>query len=121
MLPKPKTNLISTKLIIEILSYLRIEKDGTEIKNNLLQPNIQHCIRIVDNTYKSEEKKTEIKTEFEIKVKNKDGKKIFSCLLNEINRIVDKQSNEGKLTILIEKDRIKYNIMLFKSTKEVIE
>ena len=121
MLPKPNTNLICTKLIIEILSYLRIEKDGTEIKNNLLQPNIQHCIRIVDNTYKSEEKKTEIKTEFEIKVKNKDGKKIFSCLLNEINRIVDKQSNEGKLTILIEKDRIKYNIMLFKSTKEVIE
>ena len=121
MLEKTKNNLICTKPIIEILSFLRIEKDGTEIKNNLLQPNIQHCIRIADNTYKIEEKKTEIKTEFEIKIKNKDGKKIFSCLLNEIYKIVDKQSNEGKLTILIEKDRKKYNIMLFKSTKEVIE
>ena len=121
MQPKPKTNLICTKPLIEILSYLRIEKDGTEIKNNLLQPNIQHCIRIADNTYKLEEKKTEIKTEFEIKIKNKEGQKIFSCLLNEIYRIVDKQSYEGKLTILIEKDKSKYNIMLFKSTKEVIE
>lgn len=121
MQPKPKTNLICTKSLIEILSYLRIEKDGTEIKNNLLQSNIQHCIRIVDNTYKTEEKKTEVKTEFEIKIKNKEGQKIFSCLLNEIYRIVDKQSNEGKLTILIEKDKKKYNIMLFKSTKEVIE
>ncbi len=121
MQPKPKTNLICTKTLIEILSYLRIEKDGTEIKKNLLQSNIQHCIRIVDNTYKTEEKKTEVKTEFEIKIKNKEGQKIFSCLLNEIYRIVDKQSNEGKLTILIEKDKKKYNIMLFKSTKEVIE
>ena len=121
MQPKPKTNLICTKSLIEILSYLRIEKDGTEIKNNLLQSNIQHCIRIVDNTYKTEEKKTEVKTEFEIKIKNKEGQKIFSCLLNEIYRIVDKQSNEGKLTILIEKDKKKYNVMLFKSTKEVIE
>ena len=75
----------------------------------------------MDNTYKTEEKKTEVKTEFEIKIKNKEGQKIFSCLLNEIYRIVDKQSNEGKLTILIEKDKKKYNIMLFKSTKEVIE
>ena len=121
MQPKPQNNLIRTKSLIEILSFLRIEKDGTEVKSNLLQPNIQHCIRIVDNTYKIEEKKTEIKTEFEIKIKNKEGKKIFSCLLNEIYRIVDKQSNEGKLTILIEKDKKKYNIMLFKSTKEVIE
>ena len=121
MQPKPQNNLICTKSLIEILSFLRIEKDGTEVKSNLLQPNIQHCIRIVDNTYKIEEKKTEIKTEFEIKIKNKEGKKIFSCLLNEIYRIVDKQSNEGKLTILIEKDKKKYNIMLFKSTKEVIE
>ena len=121
MQEKIKNNLICTKTIIEILSFLKIEKDGTEIKNSLLQPNIQHCIRIVDNTYKIEEKKTEIKTEFEIKIKNKEGKKIFSCLLNEIYKIVDKQSNEGKLTILIEKDRKKYNIMLFKSTKEVIE
>ena len=121
MLPKPKNNLICTKSLIEMLSFLRIEKDGTEIKNNLLQPNIQHCIRIVDNTYKIEEKKTEIKTEFEIKIKNKEGKKIFSCLLNDIYKIVDKQSNEGKLTILIEKEKQKYNIMIFKSTKEVIE
>ena len=121
MQEKTKNNLIKTKPIIEILSFLRIEKDGTEIKNSLLQPNIQHCIRIADNTYKIEDKKTEIKTEFEIKIKNKEGKKIFSCLLNEIYKIVDKQSNEGKLTILIEKDRKKYNIMIFKSTKEVIE
>ena len=121
MQEKTKNNLIKTKSIIEILSFLRIEKDGTEIKNSLLQPNIQHCIRIADNTYKIEDKKTEIKTEFEIKIKNKEGKKIFSCLLNEIYKIVDKQSNEGKLTILIEKDRKKYNIMIFKSTKEVIE
>ena len=121
MQPKPKNNLISTKSIIEMLSYLRIEIDGTEIKNNLLQSNIQHCIRLVNNTYKLEDKKTEIKTEFEIKKKNKEGQKIFSCLLKDIYRIIDKQSNEGKLTILIEKDRKKYNIMIFKSTKEVIE
>jgi len=121
MQPKPKNNLISTKSIIEMLSYLRIEIDGTEIKNNLLQSNIQHCIRLVDNTYKLEDKKTEIKTEFEIKKKNKEGQKIFSCLLKDIYRIIDKQSNEGKLTILIEKDKKKYNIMIFKSTKEVIE
>ena len=120
MQPKPKNNLICTKSLSEILSFLRIEKDGTEVKNNLLLPNIQHCIRIVNNTYKLEEK-TEIKTEFEIKIKNKEGKKIFSCLLNDIYRIVDKQSNEGKLTILIEKDKSKYNIMLFKSTKEVLD
>ena len=31
MQPKPKNNLISTKSIIEMLSYLRIEIDGTEI------------------------------------------------------------------------------------------
>ena len=121
MQPKPKNNLISTKSIIEMLSYLRIEIDGTEIKNNLLQSNIQHCIRLVNNTYKLEDKKTEIKTEFEIKKKNKEGQKIFSCLLKDIYRIIDKQSNEGKLTILIEKERKKYNIMIFKSTKEVIE
>ena len=123
MNPVPKTNLICTKLLIEMLSYLRIEKDGTEIKNTLLQPNIQHCIRIVDNTYKLEdkEKKTEIKTEFEIRIKNKEGKKIFSCELKDVYKIVDKQRNEGKLTILIEKDRSKYFIFLFKSTKEAIE
>lgn len=121
MQPKPKNNLLSTKSIIEMLSFLRIEIDGTEIKNNLLQSNIQHCIRLVDNTYKLEDKKTEIKTEFEIKKKNKEGQKIFSCNLKDIYRIIDKQSNEGKLTILIEKDRKKYNIMIFKSTKEVIE
>ena len=121
MQPKPKNNLICTKSLIEILSFLRIEKDGTEVKNNLLLPNIQHCIRIVDNTYKLEEKKTEIKREFEIRIKNKEGQKIFSCLLNEIYRIVDKQSNEGKLTILIENNKSKYNIMLFKSTKEVLD
>ena len=121
MQPKPKTNLISTKSLIEILSFLRIEKDGTEIKNNLLQPNIQHCIRIADNTYKLEEKKTEIKTEFEIKKKNKEGQKIFSCLLSEIYKIVDCQSCQGKLTILIEKNKQKFNIMLFKSTKEVLD
>ena len=121
MQTKITNNLIRTKPIIEILSYLRIEKDGTEVKNNLLQPNIQHCIRIVDNTYKIEEKKTEIKTELEIRIKNKEGKKMFSCLLNEIYRIVDKQSNDGKLTIMIENDKKKYNIMLYRSTKEVIE
>ena len=123
MNPIPKTNLICTKSLIEMLSFLRIEKDGTEVKNNLLQPNIQHCIRIVDNTYKLEEqdRKTEIKSEFEIRVKNKEGKKIFSCELKEIYKIVDKQRNEGKLTILIEKDRSKYFIFLFKSTKEAIE
>ena len=121
MQPKPKNNLICTKTLIEILSFLKIEKDGIEVKYNLLLPNVQHCIRIVENTYKLEEKKTEIKTEFEIKIKNKEGLKIFSCLLNEIYRIVDKQSNEGKLTILIEKDKKKYNIMLFKSTKEVLD
>ena len=121
MQPKPKNNLICTKSLIEILSFLRIEKDGTEVKNNLLLPNIQHCIRIVDNTYKLEEKKTEIKREFEIRIKNKEGQKIFSCLLNEIYKIVDKQSNEGKLTILIENNKSKYNIMLFKSTKEVLD
>ena len=123
MNPIPKMNLICTKSLIEMLSFLRIEKDGTEVKNNLLQPNIQHCIRIVDNTYKLEEqdKKTEIKSEFEIRVKNKEGKKIFSCELKEIYKIVDKQRNEGKLTILIEKDRSKYFIFLFKSTKEAIE
>ena len=123
MNPIPKTNLICTKSLIEMLSFLRIEKDGTEVKNNLLQPNIQHCIRIVDNTYKLEdkEKKTKIKSEFEIRVKNKDGKKIFSCELKDIYKMVDKQRNEGKLTILIEKDRSKYFIFLFKSTKEAIE
>ena len=121
MQPKPKNNLICTKSLIEILSFLRIEKDGTEVKNNLLLPNIQHCIRIADNTYKLEEKKTEIKREFEIRIKNKEGQKIFSCLLNEIYRIVDKKSNEGKLTILIENNKSKYNIMLFKSTKEVLD
>ena len=123
MNPIPKTNLICTKSLIEMLSYLRIEKDGTEVKHNLLQPNVQHCIRIVDNTYKLEdkEKKIEIKSEFEIRVKNKEGKKIFSCELKDINRIIDKQRNEGKLTILIEKDRSKYYIFLFKSTKEAIE
>ena len=114
-------NLICTKTIIQILSYLRVEIDGTEVKNNLLQQNIQHCIRIADNTYKLEDKKTVIKTELEIRIKNKEGKKLFSFLLNEIYRIVDKQSSEGKLTLLIEKDKKKYNIMLFKSTKEVIE
>ena len=121
MQPKPKNNLVCTKSLIEILSFLRIEKDGTEIKNNLLQPNIQHYIRIADNTYKLEDKKTEIKTEFEIKKKNKEGQKIFSCLLTEIYKIVDCQSNQGKLTILIEKNKQKYNIMLFKSTKEILE
>ena len=122
MNPVPKNNLISTKSIVEMLSYLRIEKDGTEIKNTLLQPNIQHCIRIVDNTYKLEDKdnKIEIKSEFEIRVKHKEGKKIFSCELKDIYKIVNKQRNEGKLTILIEKDRSKYNIFLFKSTKEAI-
>ena len=123
MNPAPKTNLICTKSLIEMLSYLRIEKDGTEIKNNLLQSNIQHCIRIVNNTYKLEEKekKTEIKSEFEIRAKNKEGKKIFSCELKEVYRIIDKQRNEGKLTILIEKNKSKYIIFLFKSTKEAIE
>ena len=123
MNPIPKTNLICTKSLIEMLSYLRIEKDGTEIKNNLLQPNIQHCIRIVNNTYKLEdkEKKNETKSEFEIRAKNKEGKKIFSCELKDVYRIIDKQRNEGKLTILIEKDRSKYYIFLFKSTKEAIE
>ena len=123
MNPIPKTNLICTKSLIEMLSYLRIEKDGTEIKNTLLQPNIQHCIRIVNNTYKLEDKdkKAEIKSEFEIRAKNKEGKKIFCCELKEVYRIIDKQRNEGKLTILIEKDRSKYNIFLFKSTKEAIE
>ena len=123
MNPIPKTNLICTKSLIEMLSYLRIEKDGTEIKNNLLQPNIQHCIRIVNNTYKLEdkEKKNETKSEFEIRAKNKEGKKIFSCELKDVFRIIDKQRNEGKLTILIEKDRSKYYIFLFKSTKEAIE
>lgn len=121
MQTKINNNLITSKPIIQILSYLKVEIDGTEVKNNLLQQNIQHCIRIVDNTYKIEEKKTEIKTELEIRIKNKEGKKLFSFLLNEIYRIVDKQSNEGKLTILVEKDKKKYNIMLFKSTKEVIE
>ena len=123
MNPVPKNNLISTKLIVEMLSYLRIEKDGTEIKNTLLQPNIQHCLRIVDNTYKLEDKdnKIEIKSEFEIRVKHKEGKKIFSCELKDIYKIVDKQRNEGKLTILIEKDKSKYFIFLFKSTKEAIE
>ena len=123
MNPLPKTNLICTKSLIEMLSYLRIEKDGTEIKNTLLQPNIQHCIRIVNNTYKLEDKdkKAEIKSEFEIRAKNKEGKKIFCCELKEVYRIIDKQRNEGKLTILIEKDRSKYNIFLFKSTKEAIE
>ena len=123
MNPIPKTNLICTKTLIEMLSYLKIEKDGTEIKHNLLQTNIQHCIRIVDNTYKLEdkEKKTEIKTEFEIRAKNKEGKKIFSCELKDVYRIIDKQRNEGKLTILIEKERSKYYIFLFKSTKEAIE
>ena len=67
-----KSNLVSTKTLIEMLSFLKIEKDGTEIKNTLLHPNIQQCIRIADNTYKYEEKekKVEIKTEFEIRIKN---------------------------------------------------
>ena len=118
-----KSNLVSTKTLIELLSFLKIEKDGTEIKNTLLHPNIQQCIRIADNTYKYEEKekKVEIKTEFEIRIKNKEGKKIFSCELKDIYKIVDKQRNEGKLTILIEKDKSKYFIFLFKSTKEAIE
>ena len=41
--------------------------------------------------------------------------------MKDIYKIVDKQRNEGKLTILIEKDKSKYFIFLFKSTKEAIE
>ena len=118
-----KSNLVKTRTLIEMLSFLRIEKDGTEIKSTLLQPNIQHCIRIAENTYKYEEKenKVEIKREFEIRIKNKEEKKIFACELKDIYKIVDKLINEGKLTILIEKDKSKYYIFLFKSTKEAIE
>ena len=95
MLPKINTNLICTKLLTEMLSYVKIEVDGTEVKNNLLSPNIQQCIRVVDNTYKIAEKQTKIETEFEIRMKNKEGKKIFCCLLKEIYKIVDKQTQEG--------------------------
>ena len=116
--------IIKTKFITEISSCIKIELNGNEQKNVQLQQNKQNCIRFVENTYKLGENEFS-KLEFEIRVKNKDGKIIYTFARNELIKIYNRLCQEGKLTLIMEKPGLnkkdEYKIFLYKSAPELIE
>ena len=116
--------IIKTKFITEINSCIKIELNGNEQKNTLLQQNKQNCIRFVENTYKLGENEFS-KLEFEIRVKNKEGKILYTFARNELAKIYNRLCQEGKLTLIMEKPGLNkkdvYKIFLYKSAPELIE
>ena len=109
---------IQNKTIIFIFSFIKIEKEGIILKNSPISTNTEMSIGVYIKTYKYDNK---LQTERELEIKTKNGIKVFFCYIYEIIKIDDRGINQGKITIFINKDGKNYKIMLFNSTKEILD
>ena len=110
---------IGMNKIISINCYIKIEKNGIEIKNKLLDNRDLLMMSINYNKYKYKNGNI-IEAEI-IEIRTKKNDLIFSFNKKDIIKINDKFSNDGKLTIIINKGKDKIIIFISKSTKELID
>ena len=111
--------LIGMKKIISMNCYIKIEKNGIEIKNKLLDNRDLLEMSINFNKYKYKNGNLFEAEIVEIRTKKNDF--IFSFNKKDIIKINDKFSIQGKLTIIINKGKDKIVIFISKSTKELID
>ena len=111
--------LIGMNKIISINCYIKIEKNGIEIKNKFLDNRDLLMMSINYNKYKYKNGNI-IEAEI-IEIRTKKNDLIFSFNKKDIIKINDKFSNDGKLTIIINKGKDKIIIFISKSTKELID
>lgn len=115
---KEKAQLISSKKIIEFSAYVKIEKNGLEIKNKLLTQNTISYVIITENKYKLADTTNSLNV---VEVRNKNRDFIFGCKVKEIIRCIDRFIAEGKLTLMATKEKDRYSIFISKSTKELLD
>jgi len=106
---------MSWKKINEFSCYVKIEKNGIEIKNKLHLLN--SFSKIIYLIYKDE---NTIEQHL-IKVVNYRDEEFFRFNKTEIQQIFSKIINEGKITIIIKRLKESYVIFIFKTTQEILE
>ncbi len=116
---KNKQKILATRKIIEFSCYIKLEKNGIEVKSKLMQSNTIGYLGIYEHKFENGNQPPILTEVLEIRNKNKDL--VFFFNKQNIIRIIDKFIYEGKLTILISKDKDKFSIFISKSTKELID
>ena len=116
---KNKQKILATKRIIEFSCYIKLEKNGIEVKSKLMQSNTIAYLGLYENKIENGNQPPILTEVLEIRNKNKEL--VYFCNKQNIIRVIDKFIYEGKLTILIAKDKDKFSIFVSKSTKELID
>jgi hypothetical protein len=106
------------KKLLEFSCYIKLEKNGIEIKNKNLAPNTVSNILLFEKVYKTE---SGANTNHTVIIKNVQNELIFSFEIQQIEKIVDKLIAEGKLTMIVNKANEKIIVFYSKTTKDILE
>lgn len=114
--PSGQPVLLKTEKILNFSGYVKVEKNGIEIKNKLLNSTMVSQIVILKKIYKDPEKEIKL-----LSIETKKAESVYSFELSALTKIVDRFSDQGKLTLMFQIKKDKYNIFISKSTKELLD
>jgi hypothetical protein len=112
-------NISINKKHLEFSCYIKIEKNGVEVKNKNASSSAISKVSLVEKTKKGDG--GEAKNFFHFVIRNKKNEQYFTSELEYLDKWVDKFVGEGKLTILISKGNEKIAIFISKTTKDVLD
>ena len=106
---------ISSKIIVQFTGYVKIEKNGIELKNK--QSTVLSKIVLLQEQQEDNPPK---EGEY-LEVRSIKGEMLFRFTLESLIKIIDKLSFDGKLTLIFQHKQDRYNMFIFKSTKELLD
>jgi hypothetical protein len=104
---------------LEFTCYVRIERNGVEVKFKNANSTALSKVSIVEMTKK--DGNAGAKNIFYVVIRNKDNEQYFIFEAGGVERWIDKFVGEGKLTILVSKGNEKSAVFLSKTTKDVLD
>jgi hypothetical protein len=113
-----QTNTSVNKKHLEFSSYVRIERNGVEVKFKNASSTALSKVSLVEQTKREGNMAMNI---FYILLRNKDNEQFFKFEVCAVERWVDKFIAEGKLTILVAKGNEKSAVFISKTTKDVLD
>jgi len=120
----------TNKKLLELSCYIKIERNGTEIKLKNFTHNSPCKIliyEIISENNPAVKNNSDLKDKFnvtssyQISIKNMNNDEIFYFDLNSIVSIIDKLINEGKLTIVLQNLSERTIIFISKTSKSILE
>jgi hypothetical protein len=114
----PNTSI--NKKHLEFSCYIKIEKNGVEVKSKNANSNAISKVSLVEMTNKGDGN-GQAKNLFYFVVRNKDNEQYFISELGNLEKWIDKFIAEGKLTILINKGNEKLAVFISKTTKDILD